>query len=280
MDRNTVFLLVLVGTAVLSGCTRGEKYTDPAGYNFQTPYQYKLPLELDEISGVAFYPKDTSVFAINDEAGWLYKLKLGSQLDIKRWKFSSGADFEDLVLVDSAFYVLQSNGTIIKISIRDSGNFETHDFLFPYGDQNEFEILYYDDSLKKMVLICKDCDSDKKRSLTTFSFDPQTGKFSDASFTINVQQIASAIKEEKLKFKPSAASINPKDGLLYIISSVNKLLVVTDRKGAVKKVYPIDPALFKQPEGITFTPSGSIIISNESAGIGVANILIFSKGKI
>jgi hypothetical protein len=62
---------------------------------------------------------------------------------------------------------------------------------------------------------------------------------------------------------------------LYIISSVNKLLVVADRKGGVKKVYPIDPGLFKQPEGISFTPSGSIIISNEAAGVGVANILIF-----
>jgi uncharacterized protein YjiK len=285
MYRNTIFLMALIGATVpiaigITGCSKRGKYGNPAGYNFQTPYQYKLPLELDEISGVAFYPKDSSVFAINDEKGWLYKLKLGNQLGITRWKFSSGADFEDLVLHDSAFYVLQSNGTIINITIRDSGTLVTHDFPFPYGTQNEFEILYYDDSLKKMVLICKDCDSDKKKSLTTFTFDPQNGQFSDASFTINVQKIAEEIQEEKLKFKPSAASINPNDGLLYIISSVNKLLVVTDRKGDVKKVYPIDPALFKQPEGLTFTPSGSIIISNESAGFGVANILIFSKDKI
>jgi uncharacterized protein YjiK len=286
MYRNTIFLMALIWAAVpitigVAGCGRGGiKYGNPAGYDFQTAHQYKLPLELDEISGVAFYPKDSSVFAINDEKGWLYKLKLGKQLDIRRWKFSSGADFEDLVLFDSSFYVLQSSGTIIKISVKDSGTFVTHEFPFPYGDDNEFEILYYDDSLKKMVLICKDCESDKKKSLTTFSFDPQSGQFSDASFTIDVQQIAKLMNEEKLKFKPSAASINPKDGLLYIISSVNKLLVVADRKGRVKKVYPIDPALFKQPEGITFTPSGSIIISNESAGVGVANILIFSNGKI
>lgn len=281
MYRNTIILSALVGVAVLTGCGKGgTKYGNPAGYNFQTPYQYKLPLELDEISGVAFYPKDSSVFAINDEKGWLYKLKLGSQLQISRWKFSSGADFEDLVLFDSSFYVLQSGGTIIRISVKDSGTLVTHEFPFPYGKDNEFEILYYDDSLKKMILICKDCDTDKKKSLTTFSFDPQNGQFSDASFTIDVKQIATAMKEEKLKFKPSAASINPKDGLLYIISSVNKLLVVADRKGGVKNVYPINPALFKQPEGITFTPSGSIIISNESGGVGVANILIFSKGKI
>lgn len=281
MYRNTILLLALAGTAVLAGCGKGgQKFANPAGYNFQTPHQYKLPLELDEISGVAFYPKDSSIFAINDEKGWLYKVKPGNHLDISRWKFSSGADFEDLVLLDSIFYVLQSNGTIIKISVQNNGNFITHEYPFPFGTENEFEILYYDNSVKKMVLICKDCESDKKKSLTTFSFDPSNGVFSDSSFTINVQQIAATQKGEKLKFKPSAAAINPKDGLLYIISSVNKLLVVADRKGGVKKVYPIDPGLFKQPEGISFTPSGTLIISNEAAGIGVANILIFSTSKI
>jgi uncharacterized protein YjiK len=278
MYRNTILLLALAGVAVLTGCgKRGGKYINPAGYNFQAPHQYKLPLELDEISGVAFYAKDSSIFAINDEKGWLYKIKPANQLGISRWKFSSGADFEDLVLLDSAFYVLQSNGNIIKISVQDSGNLVTHEYPFTFGKENEFEILYYDDSLKKMVLICKDCESDKKKSLTTFSFDPGTGNFSDSSFAINVQQIATAISEEKLKFKPSAAAINPKDGLLYIISSVNKLLVVADRKGGVKKVYPINPGLFKQPEGISFTPTGTIIISNEAGGVGVADILIFKR---
>ena len=281
MHRNTILLLAIAAVAFFSGCGKGgEKYINPAGYNFQTPHQYKLPLELDEISGVAFYAKDSSIFAINDEKGWLYKVKPGNQLDIRRWKFSSGADFEDLVLLDSSFYVLQSKGNIIKISVQNNGNLVTHEYPFAFGEGNEFEILYYDDSLNKMVMICKDCESDKKKSLTTFTFDPRNGKFSDSSFTINVQQIAATQNEEKLKFKPSAAAINPKDGLLYIISSVNKLLVVADRKGSVKKVYPIDPGLFKQPEGISFTPSGTLIIPNEAGGVGVANILIFSISKI
>jgi uncharacterized protein YjiK len=286
MYRNTIFLLALAGIALpiaigIAGCGKGEeKYINPAGYNFKAPHQYKLPLELDEISGVAFYAKDSSIFAINDEKGWLYKIKPGNQLDIRKWKFSSGADFEDLVLLDSSFYVLQSNGNIIKVSVHDNGNLESHDYPFAFGNGNEFEILYYDDSVKKMILICKDCESDKKKSLTTYTFDPSNGTFSDSSFSIDVNQIAKAQKEEKLKFKPSAAAINPKDGLVYIISSVNKLLVVTDRKGGVQKVYPIDPALFKQPEGISFTPSGTIIISNEAGGVGVADILIFSNSKI
>jgi uncharacterized protein YjiK len=87
------------------------------------------------------------------------------------------------------------------------------------------------------------------------------------------------IGEEKIKFKPSAAAINPVTDELFIISSVNKLLVIADRKGNPKQTYPINAGLFKQPEGITFTPEGDLIISNESADRGVANLLFFKYNK-
>ena len=93
---------------------KGTAVTSPDGYNMMKAVQIKLPLELDEISGVAYYPVDSSIFAINDEKGWLYKIKNGRQ--IQRWKFSQGADFEDVVLLDSIFYVLQSNGNIMRLS--------------------------------------------------------------------------------------------------------------------------------------------------------------------
>lgn len=274
MYRIPLFVYLFLSFAFIY-CNKPVPYAGPAGYNFQQAYQIKLPLQLDEISGVAYYDKDTSVFAINDERGWLYKLGLGNNRGMTRWKFSAGADFEDLVLLDSTFYVLQSNGNIIKVSFVDSSALISKQFEFTYGQGNEFEILYYDEFRKKLILICKDCESDKKKSLTTYTFDPVTNEYSDQSFSIDVKTIAATLGKKKIRFKPSAAAINPTDSMLYIVSSVNKLLVISDRNGIFKKAYPIDPAMFKQPEGITFTPSGSLIISNEAADIGVANILIF-----
>lgn len=55
--------------------------------------------------------------------------------------------------------------------------------------------------------------------------------------------------------------------------------MITDVNGNFKNVYRIDPGIFKQPEGITFTPSGGMIISNEAADTGVADILYFSYNK-
>lgn len=278
MYRAPLFLSCFIALTFFC-CNQQERYPDPAGYNFQQTQQIKLPLELDEISGVAYYPKDTSVFAINDERGLLYKIGIGSNRDITRWEFSSGGDFEDLALLDSTFYVLQSNGDLTKVFFAGR-EVKVQFFPFTYKSKNEFEILYYDDVKRKLIMICKDCETDKKKSLTTYSFDPQTAQFSDNSFSIDAKPIAGSVGEKKIKFKPSAAAINPADSLLYIISSVNKLLVVTDRDGHFKKSYPLAPSLFKQPEGLAFTPDGTLIISNESAEVGVANLLIFSHPKI
>jgi uncharacterized protein YjiK len=66
---------------------------------------------------------------------------------------------------------------------------------------------------------------------------------------------------------------------LYILASVNKLLVIADKKGNVKNVYTLDPATFNQPEGITFTPSGTLIISNEKGDEDNATLLIFKPQK-
>jgi uncharacterized protein YjiK len=277
---NKVYLFFL---AIVSfHCHTNGKETvvvSPDGYNMKAAVQIKLPLELDEISGVAYYPADSSIFAINDEKGWLYKIKKGQQ--IRRWKFSQGADFEDVVLLDSIFYVLQSNGNIIRLSFGDQNTVAVQQYYYSQGGEskNEFEILYYDSVKSKLILICKDCETDKKKSLTTFTFDPEAGVYGDSSFSINVTDIATAVGEKKLKFKPSAASINPTNGLLYIVSAINKLLVVADVNGIIKNVYKIDESVFKQPEGITFTPSGGMIVSNEAADVGVADILYFSYNK-
>jgi hypothetical protein len=272
-----LFSLLLLTQLFAGGCDsfQEKKFKSPDGYDLNNPVVIKLPLELDEISGLAFYAKDTCVFAINDEFGMLYKIFLAHPKDIQKWKFSNGADFEDVVLLDSTFYVLKSTGDITAFNFLSHDSLAVKENQFPVGSGNEFEILYYDDVFQKLMMICKDCEMDKKKSLSTFTFDPWAFQFTPDSFKIDVSQIAAMAGEQKMKFKPSAAGINPVTGDLFIISSINKILVVADRTGTPKEVYKIDRGLFKQPEGLTFTPAGALIISNESADQGVANILVF-----
>ena len=87
---------------------------DSSRYDLDNPVKIKLPGSLDEISGIVFYPKDSSLFAIKDEAGILYKIFLTKKNMVAEWRFDKKKDFEDLVVHDSIFYVLISNGDIEK----------------------------------------------------------------------------------------------------------------------------------------------------------------------
>ena len=270
--------LILVSTLFFSSCDSQISFPNPPGYDFSKPHVYRLPSALDEISGVVYYPKDNSVFAIQDEKGWLFKIHLGLPLKIERWKFSNSGDYEDVSLVDSQFYVLKSKGVIEKFKFSSGDSLTFQSFKLPEEAKNEFETLFYDSSLRQLVLVCKNCERDKKSEVSSWAFDPTTDSFS-SSFTISTSEIRKQLDEDKMKFKPSAAAINPLTGEPYILASVNKALVILNKDHSVKNCYKVNPALFKQPEGITFTPRGDLIISNESIDKNAPDILFFQYHK-
>ncbi len=261
-------------------CTqKKEKISYPSlpGYDLANPVVIQLKTNLDEISGVTYYPKDTSIFAVDDEEGLLYKIFIRPKIQVKNWKFSSQGDYEDIVLADSTFYALQSNGNLKSFRFSSKDSFRLEDCTVPLLGNNEFETAYYDPALKKIILICKDCEQDERKTISAYAFDPKDHTFSDQPFfIINADDIGDELGIENMKFKPSAAAIHPLTKDLYIISSSEKAIVIADHFGKVKDAYELDPRLFKQPEGITFTPSGDLIISNESAGSGAPNILLFT----
>ncbi|HYK47678.1 MAG TPA: SdiA-regulated domain-containing protein [Parafilimonas sp.] len=273
------FLNVIVVTTFILSCNNRPNYPTPPGYDLNHPTTVRLPTQLDEISGIIYYPKDTGVFAISDATGSLYKIFPDRNTTVQKWKFGDNEDYEDVQLVDSVFYVLSSKGNLVSIRFSGHDSLQTSSFKFP-DKKNEFESLYYDSSLRKLVLICKDCHDDKKNSVSSWSFDIDHQAFDKGPVTIDVDKIADDLNLKDVNFKPSGAAINPLTHELFIISSVNKALVITDMNGHFKKVYPLSSRLYKQPEGIAFTPKGDLLISNESSDEGSANIQVIKYKKI
>ncbi|MEP7170152.1 MAG: SdiA-regulated domain-containing protein, partial [Bacteroidota bacterium] len=62
---------------------------------------------------------------------------------------------------------------------------------------------------------------------------------------------------------PSALAIQPFTRDIYVLSSVERLLVIIDANGKLKKVIKLSIALFSQPEGIAFDTAGNLYITNE-----------------
>ncbi len=258
-----------------------SRLTNPAGYNLNKPKSINLPKEMDEVSGIVFHAGDNSIYAICDDKGSLYRVSLSNPEKVSKWKFKKQQNYEDLVFRDNTFYILDSNGDILVFEFdpnkipSENDELDAKTYKFPYKGENEFETLYYDQRHKKLILICKGCEDDKKKTVSVFAFDYQTREYSKNPFEINADSLASIIGKKDIRFKASAGSIHPITGELYIISSINKLIVVADKNGNAKEVHQLDPSLYKKPEGITFNSKGDMYISNESDNKGPANILIF-----
>ncbi len=278
--KNISFSLFLV--AVLFGCKSQSKNDKNAlaGYDLRHPKVIKLNKSLVEISGIDYYPKDSTVFAIIDEDGVFSKIYLDKNAEVKNWKYDKKRDYEDVLRIDSTFYILISNGDIETLNFKDDSTI-SNTIKYPGSDKkvNEFESLYYDKAKRHLIMVCKECKEDPKGQLSVWAFSIDSLSYTPDAFTINVKDIADKAGVKKVEFKPSATAINPVTNEVYIISSIAKLLVVTDFKGTVLNVVNLDPDLFKQPEGLTFTPAGDMLISNEWAEEGSANILFFKRKK-
>lgn len=265
------------------GCHKPNKTLRLADsrYDLENPRIIKLPNALDEISGIDYYSKDSSLFAIVDEDGLFYKIPLTPTSKIKSWRFDKKHDFEDVVRHDSLFYVLISNGDIETIRFTNNDSIYTSMTKFPGGDKkiNEFETLFYDDKSGKVVIVCKKCEDDDKKTISAWDYDIGRKEYTKSTFSIDMVTVEGSLGEDKSRLKPSAAAVNPITGDIYILASVNHLLVITDRGGKIKQFFQLDPELYKQAEGITFTPKGDMIISNESHKTGNANILIIKNKK-
>jgi uncharacterized protein YjiK len=83
-------------------------------------------------------------------------------------------------------------------------------------------------------------------------------------------------KKDWRNFKPSDLAFHPTTGDLYLLSSAGKRIIILTPNGQPLHSIALSPAIFAQPEGITFSPDGTLYISSEGDG-GKGYILSFSR---
>ena len=258
----------------------------PPYYGFKDVYVNKLDNRLREISGLAWDRNIDKFYAHYDEAGTLFLLERETKDIMKEYKFAGRGDFEDVAIYDNEPYVLRSDGMIMKVVIDSAAGTAKgiEAGKLGIGGTNDFETMYTDTGRKALILICKNCASDDKTTVSAYAFYPGRNEFdTNPVFQIDAGDVESLTpKQQKTsKFQPSAASIHPIMRKLFILSSASSQLVVTDLNGNVEEVYELGKKLFPQPEGLTFKNNGDLYISNEGVK-GKATILrfIFKPGAV
>lgn len=262
-------------------CNSSEKTKEESNeYDLTNPEKFNMPESLFEISGITFNKgKGDTIYAIQDEEGKLFRLAWHVKLQ-QHTKFSKKGDYEDLAIVRDEVFVLKSNGMLYSFPVSEA-KFEEPlkvDEIKKVLPKGEYEGMYGDEKSGNLYIICKNCPQDNsKNSVSGYIINPADTTKSTGSFSIDVDEIKAINGKVERGFRPSALALNPITNEWYIVSAVNKLLVVTDNQWKVKHAFPLSGNIFTQPEGIAFDTAGNLYISDEGDDFADGNILKFVR---
>jgi hypothetical protein len=267
-------------------------------YDLGSPVaRYKLPAYLEEISGLSYYGNG-KIACIQDEKANIYIWNLEKEKIIDKYEFGDDADYEDIVVVGKTAYILRNNGHIYRIKNFKKKDRKVKKYKTELKEKNDCEGMAFDPTANALLIACKGSPSIEKENSyegykAIYQFDLEEEKLvTRPHFLIDLDRLDNYMDrsrfnklsvrvakslhliESETSFKPSGIAIHPLDGEIYIISSVGKLLIILNSDGKVQDVRELDPKIFRQPEGICFSPAGEMFISNEGQG-GKGYILKF-----
>ncbi len=257
----------------------GPVVAGPAGYDLGVPKKYVVAESLHEISGICFLRNNPdTMYAIEDETGRLFHFHLGDNR-YPAYKFGGHGDYEDLTILNAdEFVVLRSDGTLFVFPVGlvwggDKKAVKVYDHILPKG---EYEGVFGDED-GALIALCKNCPDDNQRdevSAYRLRYDDKHVLRLREHFFVQIPASKLHSIHSKIRFHPSGVARHPLTKEWYIVSSVNRALIVLDDQWKMKGLYDLDPVLFKQPEGLAFDSKGDMYISNEGVQ-GNANVLYF-----
>ena len=229
----------------------------------------RLPAELREISGLTVL-ENGNLGAVQDEAGTLFELDPATGAIVSRRDFQARGDFEGVERVGRDVWALEANGDLTHLRAAGRG-FDVTRVETGLAGRNDTEGLAYDRAGNRLLIACKESPGQGLGDVrAVYAFSLATNTLSAAPvFTLDRARV-----DAEDPFKSSAIAVRPGTGEIYVLSSVRKAIAVLAPDGALQTVVELPDSLYAQPEGLAFTPDGTLFISNEGPD-GPATLLRF-----
>jgi uncharacterized protein YjiK len=258
MNILQIALVLIIVVLLVIACFPKKKKSDYiVSYDFQNPTKSMiLPENLKEISGLSFY-KENQLACVNDEKGNVFIYDLKKEAIVEKIEIGKDGDYEGIEVVDDEIFIMKSNGKIKGFKI---GSEQERKIDCTHDDVKEYEGLGYNSTTKSLLLVTKELKKDKNDKKVIYAYDLEKETLTKNIF---ISEDMTRGNDGKKTFAPSGIAVHPLTGELYVISSQGKKLLILSALGEKLILIALDEKLFRQPEGICFTPNGDLYISSE-----------------
>lgn len=227
--------------------------------------RWELPKILTEISGLS-YLGESRFACVQDELGTIFIYNTGMNKIEKEIQFGPAGDYEDLVVTGNDAWVIRADGQLTSVANFETAKPVVTKFSTHLTVKQNIEGLCFDKVNNRLLVAIKDNEPGNVNYKGIYAFD-LAGKTMPAQPVFKLQLddplFKGSGKKKGSEFMPSAISIHPKSGDMYITDGRNSGLLILDGAGEPKKYFALDKNEFAQPEGISFSPAGELFISNE-----------------
>ncbi|WP_339699590.1 SdiA-regulated domain-containing protein [uncultured Marixanthomonas sp.] len=231
---------------------------------------WELPSILDEISGIVWL-EDGRIACIQDEVGIVFFYNLKTKKLDGQVKFAGDGDYEGLALMGKNMYVVRSDGEIFELLDFLGEDPVFNQYELPLSEKHNIETLLADEKNNRLLLMAKDHEPFDNDGRGIYGYDLETKNLLEKPVLLVTSRDAEIQKTLK-KIRPSDIAIHPKTKEIYVLQGTKPRIIIVSPDGVAKQEYPLNNKVFYQPEGITFSPDGTLYISNEATG-GVPSIL-------
>ena len=237
----------------------------------ETATHWKLPRELEEVSGLAM-TGDNRLLAHNDERAIVFEIDYLQGSIVKAFQLADmnhpvAGDFEGIAATDDGIFLVTSTGRLYEFHEGIAGESVLFN-VYTTGVGRDFEIegLTYDRGLRVLLLMCKDArslDMEGQLAIYQWSVDEKQMK-ENGRILIRVKEFARHVSGRK--FHPSGIERHPVSGNYFVVAGRQGAIGEMTPAGQVVTVRKFPARWHRQVEGITFAADGTLIVADEGAG--------------
>jgi uncharacterized protein YjiK len=210
---------------------------------------------------------------VQDELGTIFIFNIANESIEKEIPFAGPGDYEGIAIVAETAYIVRADGKIFEVKNYNEKNRSVTEYSTPLTARQDVEGLCYDQKNNRLLLAIKGKEQNTKDYKGIYAFDLTSKKLAtEPAFKIDLTHSIWNEVKDKDKMQPSDLDVHPSTGDIYIVDGADPKLLIMGADGSKKNLYHLSSKDFAQPEGLAFTKTGELFISNESKK-GSGNIL-------